>query len=475
MPARARRALVAAASVVSAVLILAGLAVVGARVTSSQNHPPSGRAVADLPSNRPSSSGPIVVAVVLGSSGTIGSDAMAPYEVFADSPRFSVYTIAASGAPAPVDGGPAIVPTYTFADSAAGVAPPPDVVVVPAVTTPDGPEEAALRTWIVQQSRKGAHILGICAGARILAATGLLRGRAATSHWSWLDPLKDQHPEVHWVAGQRFVQDGLITTTAGITSGIPGALRVMKDLAGEAEAARVGQLVDYPGWSPTQSTDIPVQSFALSDLPVGLNAVVPWLRPTVGIALHDGIGEIDLASAFEVYTVSYPARTIPLTATGTVTTKHGMVLVTPTSRDAPPLTRLLAPGAGGTAAVDPRLQAWAAQQHLPVDAIRGPAGAVGFDGALEYLATQAGRATALSAAKMIDYPTTRLRLPDGGAGPRIPLLLGAALMLASGVACLPAVTARRRRRRRGGSHDQRDVDGPPPVCEALFPSTGGRP
>ena len=278
---------------------------------------------------------------------------MAPYEVFADSPRFSVYTIAASGAPAPVDGGPAIVPTYTFADSAAGVAPPPDVVVVPAVTTPDGPEEAALRTWIVQQSRKGAHILGICAGARILAATGLLRGRAATSHWSWLDPLKDQHPEVHWVAGQRFVQDGLITTTAGITSGIPGALRVMKDLAGEAEAARVGQLVDYPGWSPTQSTDIPVQSFALSDLPVGLNAVVPWLRPTVGIALHDGIGEIDLASAFEVYTVSYPARTIPLTATGTVTTKHGMVLVTPTSRDAPPLTRLLAPGAGGTAAWTP--------------------------------------------------------------------------------------------------------------------------
>src|SRR4051812_38758831 len=177
MPTRAKRALIAAASVVSAFLILAGLAVVGSRVTSSQNHPPSGRAVVDLPPNRPSSSGRIVVAVVLGSSGTVGSDALAPYEVFATSPSFSVYTIAASGRPAPVDGGPAIVPTYTFADSAAGVAPRPDVVVVPAVTSPDGLEEAALRAWVVQQSQSGARILGICAGSRVLAATGLLRGR----------------------------------------------------------------------------------------------------------------------------------------------------------------------------------------------------------------------------------------------------------------------------------------------------------
>ena len=184
MHPRARRALLAAASVFCALLTLAVFAVVGARVTNSQNHLPSTRAVADLPANRPSSSGPIVVAVVLGASGTVGSDALAPYEVFASSPRFSVYTIAASGAPAAVDGGPAIVPTYTFAVSVTGVAPRPDVVVVPAVTSPDGPEEAALRAWVVQQSQNGAHVLGICAGSRVLAATGLLLGRTATSHWS---------------------------------------------------------------------------------------------------------------------------------------------------------------------------------------------------------------------------------------------------------------------------------------------------
>ena len=87
----------------------------------------------ELPTNRPFSSGPIVVAVVLGSSGTVGSDVLAPYEVFSSSPDFSVYTIAAQSAPAPIDGGPAIVPTYTFEDISSGRARPPDVVVVPAV------------------------------------------------------------------------------------------------------------------------------------------------------------------------------------------------------------------------------------------------------------------------------------------------------------------------------------------------------
>ena len=75
------------------------------------------------------------MAVVLGASGTVGSDALAPFEVFASSPRFSVYTVAATPAAQPTQGGPAIVPTYTFADTTSRRAPRPDVVVVPAVGT----------------------------------------------------------------------------------------------------------------------------------------------------------------------------------------------------------------------------------------------------------------------------------------------------------------------------------------------------
>jgi putative intracellular protease/amidase len=446
MPSSARRALRVASSSALALLTVAGLATAGALVTGAQAHAPAVVHTAGPPAiNRPSSSGPIVVAVALGASGTVVSDALAPYEVFASSPQFSVYTVAAAPGPAPTQGGPGIVPTYTFADTTSGRAPRPDVVVVPAVTTPDGPQEAPLRAWVTNQARAGARILGVCNGSAVLAASALLDGRAATAHWSRLGALGKQYPQVNWVAGQRFVQDGRVTTTAGVTSGIPGALHVMAGLGRPDEAARVGRLVGYPDWSLTGPTDIPTQSLTARDLPIGLNALIPWGRPTIGIALDDGDGEIDVASSFEVFDVSYAARPIPLSASGTVVTAHGMVLQTDTVNDDPTPTMLAVPGSGGTAGLDPTLRAWSGRHHVPVDAVHGSGAAPGFDGALEYLASHAGRATAVSAAKMIDYPTTQLRLHDTGGDARIPVLLVLGLALVGGVAGLPGLFRRARR------------------------------
>ena len=66
----------------------------------------------------------------------------------------------------PTQSGPFIVPTYTFADTASGRAPRPDVVVVPAVADPDGPKDRALRGWITDQADRGARSLGVCAASR---------------------------------------------------------------------------------------------------------------------------------------------------------------------------------------------------------------------------------------------------------------------------------------------------------------------
>ncbi|RKR30125.1 DJ-1/PfpI family protein [Arthrobacter oryzae] len=450
MASRSRRLIHFALSVGLSLLAATTLALAGARVSDAETHVRPARESQDLPANRPSSSGAIVVAVVLGASGTVGSDVLAPYEVFANSPKFSVYTIAASAAPAAVDGGPAIIPTYTFGDVAAGKARKPDVVVVPAVGAPEGPEEAALREWIVEQSGRGARVLGICNGSMVLAGAGLLNGHKATSHWSRLSTLKQSHPEVQWMGGLRFVQDGTITTTGGVTSGIPGALHVMADLAGAVEAERVARLVDYPGWSAAAPAQIPVQSFDASDIPVGLNALIPWLRPTIGVGLFNGVGEIDVASAFEVYNMSFAARTVAIATKGTVTTKHGLILLTVPEREAPPVDKVVAPGAAGIQDIDPHLRGWAASRNVPLDAFAGAGGVLGFDGALEYLAGHAGSATALSAAKMIDYPTSHLTLPAGGTSLRIPALLALGLLLAVLTGSLPAILGSRIRRRAAG-------------------------
>jgi hypothetical protein len=84
---------------------------------------------------------------------------------------------------------------------------------------------------------------------------------------------------------------------------------------------------------------------------------------------------------------------------------------------------------------------------VPVDAVQPAEARPAFDAALEYLSTQTGRTTAVSAAKMIDYPVGQLRLADQ-TGSRIPLLLTLGLGLAACAAAAPIAARRLRESRR---------------------------
>jgi hypothetical protein len=111
----------------------------------------------------------------------------------------------------------------------------------------------------------------------------------------------------------------------------------------------------------------------------------------------------------------------------------------------------LALGTSGTVgSVDPQLLAWSERHHVPVDAVQPAEVLPAFDAALEYLSTQTGRMTAVSAAKMIDYPVRQLRLADH-TGWRIHVLLCLGLGLATCAAASP-VAARRLLWRRCGAH-----------------------
>jgi putative intracellular protease/amidase len=360
----------------------------------------------------PAPAGRIVVAVVLGPRGSVGTDALAPYEVFARSPAFLVYTVSAGRAASVLSGGLALVPEHSLEDVDAGSAPEPDVVVVPAVAGPAGKELAPLRDWIARRAYRGAHILGVCAGSVLLAAAGLLNGRRATSHWSNIASLRCKHPQVNWVRGQRYVVDGSITTTGGVTSGIFGALRLVGQLAGAAEAERVGRELAYPGWRSGAPAGMPVQRVAAGDLSYALTVAFPWFRPTVGIVLVEGVGEIDAAAAFDIYAGnSSAARAVPIAAGSTVTTRHGLqLLAQPAGAGAPRVDRLVVPGARDASEVDPRFLRWAADQGLDIELPHAgqPDGEFSFDPLLRDLAAHADMATARSTAKNTEYPTAHL-------------------------------------------------------------------
>ena len=87
-------------------------------------------------------------------------------------------------------------------------------------------------------------VLSVCTGALILAAAGLLNGKRATTHWAALDELR-AFPQVT-VEHLRYVQDGKIVTSAGVSAGIDMALYVVKELYGSTVCEDVARDMEYP-------------------------------------------------------------------------------------------------------------------------------------------------------------------------------------------------------------------------------------
>jgi putative intracellular protease/amidase len=456
-----RRVLGTTMALLLALITLTGVVLAGAFVTSRGLHQPVPTIKADTPTAlqyaQPAGTATptagrhgrrFVVAFVAGASGTTASDLLAPYDIFASSPAFTTYVVANTATPAPLEGGPALLPTYTFSDVDADPALKPDLVVVPALNEPTGASEAPVRRWVVRQHDGGSKILGVCAGSLVLAATGMLDGLDATSHWSRISALEASRPAVHWIRGRKYVQDGSVTTTAAVTSGVPAALHLVAQLAGSVEAQRVANLHPELHWTPALGVDIAKDHFAAHDWPVGLNFVMPWFRPTVGIALREGVGELDATAAFEVYGQSAAAGTVALAAGESVRTRHGLVMLTTRYAQAPDLSRVVVPGADTPHAVDARLRAWAGDRRLTIEPLagRGGTGGGGFTAALENLASHTDAATASTTAKMVGYPTAGLDLGDQQQVPR-PVLLGlAGLALAVLIGLTPGRLLRGRRR-----------------------------
>ena len=175
----------------------------------------------------------------------------------------------------------------------------------------------------------------------------------------------------------------------------------------------------------------------------------PWLRPTVGVGLVEGVGELDVAAPFEVYASSFAARTVPIAAQATVTTRHGLRLVaTPTDAIAPEVDRLIVPGAHTTDEVDSQLLGWAAARGLKLELPNGgqAASQFSYDAMLADLASHSDQTTARVTAKSIEYPTEQLELAGAGWPWRPTALLALTATAAIAIALLPVAATRRNRR-----------------------------
>lgn len=196
------------------------------------------------PPLEPPAHGPIPVAFLI-SEGAVVIDFCGPWEVFenvnvsgSEEPAFRLYTVAEGAAAVTISGGMQIVPNFTFAS-----APQPKIIVIPAQ---GGDSEAALE-WIRQASRKTDLTMSVCTGAFLLAKTGLLNGRSATTHHDAYGTLAMQYPAIRVVRGARFVEAGKLASSGGLTSGIDLSLRVVERYFGRARATQTADDLEYQG------------------------------------------------------------------------------------------------------------------------------------------------------------------------------------------------------------------------------------
>lgn len=174
-------------------------------------------------------------------------DFCGPFEVFSVTGKrdglnpFEVYTVAAERKPVAARNNLSVNPHYGFADC-----PPPDILVIPGgFGTRPLMNDAATLEWIKLHARKTELLLSVCTGSLLLARAGLLDGLSATTHHGALATLIENAPRTTVEPDKRFVDNGNIITSAGISAGIDMSLHVVARLLGREQAAETARYMEY--------------------------------------------------------------------------------------------------------------------------------------------------------------------------------------------------------------------------------------
>jgi putative intracellular protease/amidase len=251
-----------------------------------------------------------------------------------------------------------------------------DYVIVPAMSRDDDP--AALQ-WIKSQAAKGAVIVGICAGAKVVANTGLLDGKRATTHWFYLKELREKHPAIHYVRDRRLVVDRGVATTTGISASMPMSLALIEAIAGRGKAEAIGRDLGLTDWDARHASDAFqfTRAFALTAMH---NTVALWDHEQLGLELKPGVDEVSLALVADAWSRTYRSRAVTFSGTtSALPTRNGL--------------RILPEQVAAN---------WPAERMLP--AIEGLPPAKALDQALAAIEARYGLRTADIVAMQLEYP-----------------------------------------------------------------------
>lgn len=257
-----------------------------------------------------------------------------------------------------------------------------DYIVVPAMAVQ---RDERLLGWLRAQYDKGATLVSICDGALVVAGTGLLDGHRATAHWATASHRREAWPATDWVANTRYVVDGRLASSAGISASIPASLALIESIAGHAKAVEVGAAYGITEWTPHHDSDAfrirPGTLWPLARVFV-LNR---WLhrRERMEIPLRPGMDDLSLALAADAWSRTGRGQAHGVAAAPEVQGGSGLLWFAEPA---------VAPGRARRLEVRP-----------------APAGVPVFDDVLASIQHRYGRSTARGVAIDFEYPWGRAR------------------------------------------------------------------
>ncbi|MEG3177266.1 DJ-1/PfpI family protein [Sphingomonas sp. RB3P16] len=290
-----------------------------------------------------------VIAIVGINAGTELTDYVIPYGILQQAAVGEVITVATGAGMMTMRPALRIQPQASVAEFDRRFPEGADYVVVPAVVRHDDP---VLLSWVKQQAAKGGTLVSICDGALVLASSGVLDGHRATAHWATAGYRRKTYPQVRWVDDRRYVADGRIVSSAGISAAVPTSLALVEAIAGRDRAAATAAIIGAPDWSAAHDSHrfAPkfgrnLSAFAATEYFNG------WFHhpQSIGVTISPGVDEIAVAFTADAYARTGRAKAYAFAPNPSpVTTLHGLTLL-PDRTDPNALTRIVTPSSGTSA------------------------------------------------------------------------------------------------------------------------------
>ena len=265
-----------------------------------------------------------VIAVVGENSFTELTDYIIPYGVLSESGAAQVLALATKEGPIRMFPALRIEPQATVVEFDSQFPEGADYVIVPAVVRTKDP---ALLEWVTKQAEKGATIIGVCDGVWVLANAGLLDGRKSVGHWFSFNSLERKFPETEWLRNTRYVADGNIITTTGVTASIPISVALVEAIAGRDRAASLARSMGVQNWGAEHQSE-QFKLRAKHIFTAAANWLSFWSHEDIGIPIHNGVDEIALALVADTYSRTLRSKAFSLSPSDNpVTTQRGLTIL----------------------------------------------------------------------------------------------------------------------------------------------------